>query len=98
MTDISDHASSASSTTCTRSHLQIDLSTVNSQLSSAFELRLSLLQEGADALRPVLGGLDDDGEVGLVAEGLLQGHLQPAPDGLLGVAHGERTALGDALC
>src|SRR3990172_6126432 len=78
MTAISDHASSVSSTICI-------WSTPPSARLSPLELRLPLLEKGADALRPVLCGLEDDRQVGLVAEGLLQGHVEPAADRLLGV-------------
>src|SRR3990172_10740306 len=88
MTDISDHASSVSRTICIRS-------TPPSARLSPLEAGFSLFEKGADALRPVLRGLEDDRQVGLVAERLLQRHLQAAADRLLRETHGDGPALRD---
>ena len=53
---------------------------------AALEPGWALLEEGLDALGAVASGLEDHGEVKLVAQGLVQRQLDAVVHGLLGVA------------
>ncbi len=67
----------------------------------ALEVRWALLQEGLDAFCAVSGGLEDDREVELVAQGLVEGQFDAVVHGLLGVSQADgavgRDALGDCI-